>query len=78
MLEWRLRIGDTYFGCWRNIGECFLRWAYALCSLCDVYADIVRSSYRQGHGVAAVANAPTPKKKYRGWGPKVQLGKRLR
>lgn len=33
---------------------------------------------RQGHDVAAVAIAPTPKKKFRGWGPKVQHGVRVR
>ncbi|GAA5888392.1 hypothetical protein JCM6882_008602 [Rhodosporidiobolus microsporus] len=34
--------------------------------------------YRQGHDVAAVAVAPTPKKTIRGWGARVQLGKRIR
>ncbi|KAL8281488.1 hypothetical protein RQP46_006172 [Phenoliferia psychrophenolica] len=34
--------------------------------------------YRQGEDPAEVAIAQKPKKKYRGWGPKVQLGKRIR
>ncbi|POY73021.1 hypothetical protein BMF94_3859 [Rhodotorula taiwanensis] len=34
--------------------------------------------YRQGHDPAKVAVAPTPKKTIRGWGPKVQNGKRVR
>ena len=44
----------------------------------ECVTDAFMVGNRQGHGVAAVASAPTPKKKYRGWGPKVQLGKRLR
>ncbi|GAA5990372.1 hypothetical protein JCM10908_007341 [Rhodotorula pacifica] len=34
--------------------------------------------YRQGHDPATVAVAATPKKTIRGWGPKVQNGKRVR
>ncbi|KWU43816.1 hypothetical protein RHOSPDRAFT_34616 [Rhodotorula sp. JG-1b] len=34
--------------------------------------------YRQGHDPATVAVAPTPKKTIRGWGPKIQNGKRVR
>lgn len=33
---------------------------------------------RQGHDLSVVARAPTPKKKIRGWGPKVQNGIRIR
>ncbi|ORY49743.1 hypothetical protein BCR35DRAFT_356139 [Leucosporidium creatinivorum] len=34
--------------------------------------------YRRGHDPSLVAIPPTPKKKIRGWGPKVQFGKRVR
>ncbi|GAA6037727.1 hypothetical protein JCM8097_002311 [Rhodosporidiobolus ruineniae] len=34
--------------------------------------------FRQGHDVAKVAVPKTPAKKIRGWGPRVQNGKRIR
>ncbi|CEQ42526.1 SPOSA6832_04348, partial [Sporobolomyces salmonicolor] len=34
--------------------------------------------YRQGHNPDAVAVPPTPKKTIRGWGPRIQNGKRVR
>lgn len=35
-------------------------------------------SRRQGFDLKKAAIPATPKKKYRGWGPKVQFGKRVR
>lgn len=41
-------------------------------------ADRRFAARRQGHDPAQVAVATPPKKKIRGWGPKVQFGKRVR
>ncbi|KAM0791073.1 hypothetical protein ACM66B_004364 [Microbotryomycetes sp. NB124-2] len=38
----------------------------------------VLEKYRQGHNIRQLAIPATPKKKYRGWGDKVQFGKRVR
>ncbi|KAK4046244.1 hypothetical protein OIV83_006223 [Microbotryomycetes sp. JL201] len=38
----------------------------------------VLEKYRQGHDIETLAIPSKPKKKYRGWGPKIQFGKRVR
>ncbi|KAK4052611.1 hypothetical protein OIO90_004239 [Microbotryomycetes sp. JL221] len=42
------------------------------------YLMWILEKYRQGHDVKAVSIPAKPKKKYRGWGPKIQFGKRVR
>ncbi|KAF8602364.1 hypothetical protein BDV93DRAFT_444370 [Ceratobasidium sp. AG-I] len=67
---------ETWDDLWRMRGEDMKKAGLAVAERRYILWSLEK--YRQGHDPAAIAIKERPKKTIRGWGPRVQNGKRVR